>query len=525
MTRSKSSAQTDLFSRLEELLSSQPSAAGTSPCSASTLLVELGTPSVSIAVLDKGEIHSRCITSLYDNELTRFQSGSISKAIASLAVFKLIELGKLSLHGSIAQYLPTSLVRQLETAHTAGLSQHITIAQLLSHTSGLEPDGVFGFLGYEESSDGETGLPDLRTIIAGEAPCNTLRIKLADYPGHRFSYSGGGLTVLQMIVEQVLGKPFSTVMREYLFDPLEMTRSTFEPPGPGDINGLEPFDHKGEGNYARPYYSGHTPCETTHRVNPEQAAAGLWSTPEDLLKAGRAILRSLNGEPDAFLNQALARTILTEVQNGVAHSWFVAREPPWQVFRHAGSNMPGCQCHLICFANDTGSASPKKTYTHQDAAVPGEGCGIAIMTNSVEGVATYSKVLFAACYLLGWPAPPKPREGSDIVIPFADTHTKVDPQWIGWEGHWDGGWELFEGQDGAPFARLRGMAAVSLYVAARPRSMAEMAKPRGERSVDLVCSGLEIMFRLMTDGRERVIEIWHGGQRDRRRLQRADIPN
>ncbi|EFR00600.1 beta-lactamase [Nannizzia gypsea CBS 118893] len=514
--------KSNLFSRLDELLATQASSTA-SLHSPSSLCAELGAPSVSLAVLDEGEIRTHCISSVSDDVSTRFQACSISKAVTSLGVFKLIELRKLSLHGLISDYLPVSIVDKLEPNHVSGFAQHITIAHLLSHTSGLQDSGVYGYPGYEVSQHGRTEFPTLETIIAGEAPCNTLPIKLKDYPGHRFNYSGGGTMLLQMIMEQVAGKSFPAVMQEYVFEPLGMTGSTFDSRATDNTQTVGQH----EARYARAYYSGYTPCEVPYRLGPELAAAWLWSTPQDLLKIGRAVLDSLHGKTNAFLTKSTARTMLTEVQPGMAHSWFVNKETPYLAFRHEGKNMPGWRCNVVCFTNDpeaTDSNTSASVLQEEKCAVPKDGCGIAVMTNSAQGAAVYDKILAAICYIQGWPAAPRNWTDTAMVIPFADTQAKVDTKWVLWQGQWEGGWQMMAGQDGdtGPYVSFRGMPASRLYMAARPRSMAEL-RNTDKASLDLVCSGLEVMFRLMVDvvGDEPVIEIWHGPRQDRRVLRRS----
>ncbi|KAH7042836.1 beta-lactamase/transpeptidase-like protein [Macrophomina phaseolina] len=516
----------EVFSKLDALLAALPAAcpSPTAQASPAAVLVSLGTPSMTIAVLDKGKISSHGISSIADDEDTLFQACSISKPLTGVVIFKLIEQGKLALHASISRYLSAEQVQQLETPQTAGLAKHITISSLLSHTSGLEAGGVFGFPGYDINDGGV--MPDLPAVLAGAAPSNTLRIRLRDWPGRRFSYSGGGTTVLQLIIERVTAKPFPAVVQELVFDPLAMDRSRFAPPLPHDINGLACPGRRTKANFARAYYNGHTPCEIPHRVNPEQAAAGLWSTPTDVLKLGRAIQRSLEGAPDALLSAESAQALLTEVQDGMAHSWFVTTRPHG-TFRHAGSNVPGWRCNVVCFAdlNFAASAEPNGTgMPAQLAPIPSpspvsasvQGCGLAVMTNSAEGVTAYAKVMAAICYFNCWPSPPGTWADAEIVIPFADLLVDVGSKWQAWQGWWDAGtWELLDAEGGGgcrPHMRFKGMPPVRLHAAAWPPGP----------TIDLVATGLEIMLRLGFDeSGEQTIEVWHGPRKDRQTLRRA----
>jgi CubicO group peptidase (beta-lactamase class C family) len=271
----------DTFSRLEELLSTQDSRFP----SASSYLAHLGAPSTSFAILDNGKITSHMITSLHDNTHTRFQACSISKPVGTaMSVFRLVETGKLELDVLISTYLPAADLELISGPATRELVGTITIRQLLSHTSGL---GTHGFPGYNTKI---SRIPTTREILAGSSPpVNTLQVELQSFPGHRFSYSGGGTTVVQLILENVIGKPFAEIVQELVLDPLGMTESTYRYPSDEEINGLLKPGATGSGNFARAYSNGRTPCDVAHHALPEAGAAGLWTTPSDLLKAIRGM--------------------------------------------------------------------------------------------------------------------------------------------------------------------------------------------------------------------------------------------
>lgn len=512
----------DVFTKLNALLVALPTARSslTAKPNAAAVLASLGTPSISIAILDKGNIASHSISSLADDTDTLFQACSISKPLAGFVVFRLIDEGKLELHASISRYLSTEQLEQLETPQTAGLAKHITISSLLSHTSGLETGGVNGFPGYDVNHSHNGSMPDIPAILAGAAPANTLPIKLRDWPNRRFTYSGGGITVLQVIIEHVTAKSYANVVQELAFDPLCMKRSSFVAPLSEDINGVTVPGQRTKANVARAHYNGFTPCEVPHRVNPEQAAAGLWSTPGDILKLGHAIQRSLIGAPDALLSVNSAQNMLREVQEGMAHSWFVTK-PPCRAFRHAGSNMPGWRCNVICFANldfnaleteEHAMSSDSPTLARTDL----ESCGISVMTNSAEGTTAYAKIMAAICYLSDWPSLPGTWADSEIVVPFADMQVDVGSGWQAWQGTWDSGtWRLSDAEGGGgrcPEMTFRGMPPVRLHAAAWPAG----------QTIDLVATGLEIMLRLGQDGKgEQTIEVWHGPRQDKEVLRRG----
>jgi hypothetical protein len=101
-----------------------------------------------------------------------------------------------------------------------------------------------------------------------------------------------------------------------------------------------------EHNYAKAYYNGFVPCETPYHIFPELLAAGLWTTPRDLLKLVRAVQDSLNPSSDnTFLPQDLAKQMLKEISSSMALSWFAPADPGI-AFCHTGGNDPGFRCFI-----------------------------------------------------------------------------------------------------------------------------------------------------------------------------------
>jgi CubicO group peptidase (beta-lactamase class C family) len=102
-------------------------------------------------------------------------------------------------------------------------------------------------------------------------------------------YSGGGMTVMQLLLTDVTGKDFPTLMRERVLGPVGMHTSSWE----------QPLSDQRARDAAAGHQTTGAPVEGKYHVYPELAAAGLWTTPTDLASWVQAIQRSLQGEAEA----------------------------------------------------------------------------------------------------------------------------------------------------------------------------------------------------------------------------------
>jgi CubicO group peptidase (beta-lactamase class C family) len=241
---------------------------------------------------------------------TRFQVASITKTLNGLLVLAMARDGQLDLDAAANRYLSGWQLGGMD-------ADTVTIAMLLSHTGGTS---VSGFRGYAPGS----AIPSVEQILDGATPANSPKVQVVRQPGKSAEYSGGGTTVLQKLVADVAGEPYGQLLRRLVLDPLGMTQSSIDqPPAAGLTNRASGHDRQGRtlpGGYV---------------IHPELAAAGLWSTPTDLVKPIKAIIDSVRGSPGAFLPQALAKRMITPVIDGIALGVF-SDEPGW--FYHAGGN-------------------------------------------------------------------------------------------------------------------------------------------------------------------------------------------
>ncbi len=175
----------------------------------------------AFVLIENGAVVGEHFVSIGDaiDRETLFQVGSLSKWVAAFGVMALVEEGKLDLDTPVSQYLTRWQLPASEFDNDG-----VTVRRLLSHTAGLT-DGL-GYAGFDPGGDVQT-LEASLTHAADASPGADGRVRVGMEPGAGFKYSGGGYTLLQLLVEEVSGETFAGYMQRSVFDPLDMRRSTF----------------------------------------------------------------------------------------------------------------------------------------------------------------------------------------------------------------------------------------------------------------------------------------------------------
>jgi CubicO group peptidase (beta-lactamase class C family) len=327
-------------------------------------------PGISIALIDSGRVAwargfgvGQAGTTDSVNDSTMFQAGSISKPIAVSAMLHLVEQGELSLDEDVNHYLKSwALPENKFTAH-----EKVTLRRIVSHSAGLT---VHGFPGY---AAGEK-IPTLPQILDGKAPANTGPVRVDTFPGARYNYSGGGLTIMQLLLIDVTGKPFPTFVRELVLDPAGMTHSTYE----------QPLPDSRVPNAARAHDAGGVMLEGRWHTYPEMAAAGLWTTPTDLARWLLEITAERAGASSRLLSQSMVKQMLTVQKSPLGLGVFLGGSGRSFHFGHGGDN-EGFHADMIMY--------------------PETGQGAVIMTNGDGGPALIPEILNALADEYRWPEP------------------------------------------------------------------------------------------------------------------------
>ena len=299
------------------------------------LMKQFNVPGVSITIMKDFAIVATYTYGVADVETgapvtaeTMFQAASISKPVAAMVSLKAVQDGRFSLDQDVNTILKAWKLP--EGPFTK--ERRVTPRSLMSHTSGTG-DG-FGFPGYAP----QVTLPSIPQILDGVQPPSNLRpVRLERAPLVGFKYSGGAVMIQQLALMDAVGKPFAEIAREWVLDPIGMTNSTFAQP-------LAPSREK---QAARAHNRTGARMGDPWHVYPEQAAAGLWTTPTDLAKFAIEVQSSLLGKSNRVLSSTTVREMVTPVGVGpFAVGFQIGKEGEGWYFMHGGSNW-GFQCDLI----------------------------------------------------------------------------------------------------------------------------------------------------------------------------------
>lgn len=339
---------TDKIKKVETSLTTPIHIEGPSTWTIEERMDHYGVPGVSIAVINDHKIDWVKSYGVVDKESqvpvtrqTLFQAGSISKPVAAYGALRLVEQNKINLDDNVNTYLQSWQLP--ENQFTA--SKKVGLKHLLSHSGGIT---VHGFLGYSP----DLAVPSLRQVLDGKSPANSPPIFVDKFPEESFRYSGGGYCIMQQMMVDVEGKSFPDLMKTLVLQPLKMNNSTYD----------QPLQKEQLKMAATGYLPDGSMTKGKRHTYPEMAAAGLWTTAEDLSKFAINLQLALKGESKTVLSQNMANKMLTPfVEDFIGLGIFINKIKDEVYFGHGGW--------------DEGFSS--ELMAHKD-----KGFGVVILTNS-----------------------------------------------------------------------------------------------------------------------------------------------
>ena len=210
-----------------------------------------------------------------------FRMASLAKSMTALGIMVLQEEGRLSVTDRVGQYLPD--FRNLQTDPAGERPQRVTIAQLLTHTSGMANDL------YERDFLQES-LADLVATYASKP--------LVFSPGTRSLYSSPGYDILGRVIEVVSGTSYETFMEDRVFGPLGLADSGFFGEMWGHRDRIAPFYRIDDGRLHE------DPQPVSQEWIFPSPAFGLFSTAPDLAALLRMMLSGGTYDGQRFLSLA-----------------------------------------------------------------------------------------------------------------------------------------------------------------------------------------------------------------------------
>ncbi len=211
-----------------------------------------------------------------------FQAGSVSKPMFALTLLRYADRGIIDLDADISGVVPEFVKKG-----------PMTFSALLSHTAGYN---LHGFPGYR--ADHEPLL--LEDVLNGKG--NTPKLRRIRPYGKQYMYSGGGITLAELAFTRITGTTLREAFRKEVAEPLGLKRTGY----------FQPLDEELLENAAFGGRLGEKedPARGYHYY-PEHAAAGLWTTPTELVKIGLALSQSYR--EGGLLKKETARRMLTPV--------------------------------------------------------------------------------------------------------------------------------------------------------------------------------------------------------------------
>lgn len=189
---------------------------------------------------------------------TRFSIASGGKMFTALAIARLVERGALRFDDTLARVLPA-------VAHEP-FAQRVTIAQLLSHRSGV------GEYWTEEYTRHRGTLQSLSDYLPFVLAAGTTSV-----PGTRFEYSNSNFLLAGLVLEAVTGRTYDEVLREEVLRPARMIHTGLDRFSDTDTSQVQQLSRDSSGWRIAP------------RGVRGSSAGGALSTLDDLLQFSRAL--------------------------------------------------------------------------------------------------------------------------------------------------------------------------------------------------------------------------------------------
>ena len=241
-------------------------------------------------IFKKGYGHANMEWDIPNAPDTKFRIGSVTKQFTAVLILQLMEEGKISLDGTITDYLPD---------YPKAQGDKVTIHHLLTHTSGIP--SYTGLPGFMRDKTRDPYEPDaMLELFSG--------MDLEFEPGAEWRYNNSGYFLLGAVIEAVTGQPYHDVLHERILDPLGLDDTGYE-------HNDDVIDRRADG-YARTP-GGFERARYLDTTIP-YAAGMMYSTVEDLFKWDQALHTD-----GIFQSEETKTKMFTPYMNNYGYGWII----------------------------------------------------------------------------------------------------------------------------------------------------------------------------------------------------------
>lgn len=315
---------------------------------------------VGYALIDDSKVKS--VNTITDQNIESaapllYQAASLSKSITTYAVVDLVEQHKVQLDARVNDYLQHWKI-------TGPYSNDVTVRYCLNMTSGLcfgDQDTVSSRYLRDEP------IPKLSELLSGKQPAKNPPVQVLFEPGTKYHYNGASFTVLQQLIEDVVGQRFEDYMNRNILPRLDMQNSIFQ----------TPLSSEREAQVINGYMNDGTQIKDGWYNIVYAASGGLWTCPKDMASF-MLYISKLYTENNEIIKDMLTVGKNTDYGLGVV----VDGEGASLNFRKVGYN-GGYYNKFIMF--------------------PTCGQGIVVMTNSAVGIGLIDELITIVGKQYSWP--------------------------------------------------------------------------------------------------------------------------
>lgn len=292
---------------------------------------------------------------------TNIYGASFSKSVFAVLVMKLVEEGVLDLDKPLQDYL------------TKPIYEYVPTKKWHDNYSDLKNDSLYKKITARMCLDHTTGFPNWRWFEEDR------KLRIHFIPGTKYHYSGEGLVYLQVVLEYMLGRSLESLMKEKIFTPLDMKRSSYV---------WQPA-------FENDYCLGHQPTGDLYekdKDNDARSASTLETTLDDYTLFTRAVLKNTILKPsttkEMFSPQIRLRSLqqfgpLSRIDSTTNDGIQLSYGLGWGLLKSPYG--PGA------FKEGHGDG-----FQHYSIIFPEKGTGIIIMSNSDNAESIFKELLETA---------------------------------------------------------------------------------------------------------------------------------